>query len=115
MELQLQLFFLIASIITLVFVIRKIRKHKLNIDDSIGWILWSLLLLVFSIFPQIPIAISDLLGFQSPSNFVLCLFIFFLYIFVFYQTITISTLKEKNKKLIQKLSLKEYKEKKDTN
>ena len=35
MDLQLNLFFIIISILTIIYIIRKIRKHKLNIDDSI--------------------------------------------------------------------------------
>ena len=109
MKTSLQLFFLIASFFIFLFVVSKIRKHKLNIDDALVWILWALLLLVFSIFPKIASWISKFLGFQSPSNFILCLFIFFLYLLLFYQYITISLLKERNKELIQKLSLHEYK------
>ena len=54
MGLGLQYFFIVASIITFVFVIKKIQKHGLDIADAITWILWALLLLVISIFPQIP-------------------------------------------------------------
>lgn len=110
MNFKLQLFFIIVSLMTLIFVVRKIRKHKLNIDDSIVWMLWALFLLILSLFPQISIWLSQLLGFESTSNFILCLFVFFIFIFHFYQSITISMLKEKNKKLIQKLSLKDYDE-----
>ena len=39
MDLQLNLFFIIISILTIIYIIRKIRKHKLNIDDSIVWII----------------------------------------------------------------------------
>ena len=46
---------------------------------------------------------------MSPSNFIFCLFIFFLYIMLFNQTAQISKLKEKQKELIQKLSINEYK------
>ncbi len=111
MSFQQQCFFIAASIFTLVFIIFKIRKHKLNIDDSIVWILWSLLLLIFSLFPSFVAKISSMLGFMSSSNFILCLFVFFLYIIVFSQNIKISELKQKNTELIQKLSLKEYQKK----
>ena len=112
MTLKLQLFFITASIATFLIVIFRIRKHGLNIDDAIVWILWSVLLLVVSIFPQIPTWIAEELGFMSTSNFIFCLFIFFLYIMLFGQTAKISKLNEKNKELIQKLSIKEYEEKK---
>ena len=52
---------------------------------------------------------------MSTSNFIFCAFIFFLYIMLFTQTAQISKLKEKQKELIQKLSIKEYEEKKGEN
>lgn len=108
----LQIVFIIASVLTIIYVIRKIRKHGLNIDDSIVWIIWAVVLLIFSIFPGIPYFLSEKLGFMSTSNFIFSLFIFFLYIMLFSQTIQISKLKEKQKDLIQKLSIKEYEEQK---
>lgn len=113
MGLKLQLVFIIASILTFIFVIKKIQKHGLSIDDAIVWILWSILLLIISVFPQIPTWISNQLGFMSTSNFIFCAFIFFLYVMLFMQTAQISKLKEKQKELIQKLSIKEYEEKKE--
>ena len=113
MGLKLQMFFIIASVVTFIFVIKKIQKHGLNIDDAIVWILWSIVLLIVSVFPSIPTWISKELGFMSTSNFIFCLFIFFLYIMLFNQTTQISKLKEKQKELIQKLSIKDYKNNKE--
>lgn len=113
MGLKLQMFFVIASVLTFIFVIKKIQKHGLNIDDAIVWILWSIVLLIVSVFPSIPTWISKELGFMSTSNFIFCLFIFFLYIMLFNQTTQISKLKEKQKDLIQKLSIKDYKNNKE--
>ena len=108
MGLKLQLVFIIASVLTFIFVIRKIRKHGLNIDDSIVWILWAIVLLILSIFPDLSFFVSDQLGFMSPSNFIFSLFTFFLYIILFSQSVQISKLKEKQKELIQKLSITQY-------
>ena len=113
MGLKLQLVFILSSLLTFVFVIKKIQKHGLNIDDAIMWILWSIVLLIISVFPQVPAWISNKLGFMSTSNFIFCAFIFFLYIMLFTQTTEISKLKEKQKDLIQKLSIKDYEEKKN--
>ena len=113
MGLKLQMFFVIASVLTFIFVIKKIQKHGLNIDDAIVWILWSIVLFIVSVFPSIPTWISKKLGFMSTSNFIFCLFIFFLYIMLFNQTTQISKLKEKQKDLIQKLSIKDYKNNKE--
>ena len=102
---DLQKVLIIASLVTFVYVIGRIRKHQLNIEDSIIWILWSVILLILSIFPGLSHAISNFLGFESTSNFILTGFVFLLYIMVFFQNIRISELKEKNKKLVQRLSI----------
>ncbi|MFV0382299.1 MAG: DUF2304 domain-containing protein [Breznakia sp.] len=112
MSMQLQFVFVAASIATLFFIIRGIRKHKLSIDNAILWILWSFFLLVLSIFPGLADMVSRKMGFISTSNFIFSIFTFFLYVLLFFQTIAISELKEKNKELIQKLSIKEYEENK---
>lgn len=104
----LNLVFIFASVLTFIFIILKIRKNGLNIDDSIIWIVWAFALLIISIFPQIPTFFSEKLGFMATSNFIFTIFIFFLYILLFIQSIQISKLKEKQKELIQKLSIKEY-------
>ena len=103
---KLQIVFILASILTFVFVITKIRKQGMNIDKSIVWILWSILLLIISVFPKLADFISSSLGFMTTSNFIFTLFIFFL----FDQVSQISKLQEKQKELIQKLSIKEYRD-----
>ena len=107
---KLQIVLIVASLVTFIYVILRIKKHQLNIDDSIVWILWSIVLLILSIFPGLPHYLSDLLGFESTSNFILTGFVFLIYIMVFFQSIKISELKEKNKKLIQKLSIEKKNE-----
>ncbi|MDD6594904.1 MAG: DUF2304 domain-containing protein [Sharpea porci] len=102
--------FIFASLFTFAFIIKKITRNNLAISDSIVWILWSIFLLIISIFPQIPTFISNVLGFMSVSNFIFTMFIFFMYIMLFYQTIYISQLKGKNRDLVQKLSIKDYQE-----
>lgn len=112
MTFSLQPFFIIVSVGTLMFILRNIRKNKLNIDDSIIWIVWALFLFVISIFPQVIFWVSDTLGFMSAANFIFALFTFFVYLLLFRQTMQITQLKEKNKSLIQKLSIDKYEEEK---
>ena len=105
MDLKLQIVFILASVGTIIFVIRQIRKYGLNIEDSVTWILWSMMLLILSLFPAVADGIAKFLGFMSTSNFILSLFVFYLYIALVMQMIQISKLKEKEKELIQKLSI----------
>lgn len=109
MKFELQIIFIFTSILTFIFILHKIRKHKLNIDDAVIWIIWAFILLIFSIFVKIPYKLSKILGFDSTSNFIMSLFVFFAYIISFYQTIKISQLREKNKDLVHKISLRDKK------
>ncbi len=111
MDLRLNFVFIVAAVFTFLFVVKKIQKHGLNIDDAIAWILWSIILLIISVFPGVATFVSQSLGFMATSNFIFSVFIFFLYVMLFSQMIQISRLKEKQKELIQKLSIKEYEEK----
>ena len=110
---KLQIVLILASLITFIYVISRIKKHQLNIDDSLLWIVWSLILLVLSLFPNLSHNLSKFFGFESTSNFILSAFVFCIYIMVFFQNIKISELKEKNKRLVQKLSIEKKKNEKN--
>ena len=49
---------IVVSILTTFMIMRKIRQSKLQIEDSIFWLGFSSILIVFSIFPGLP----DLFG-----------------------------------------------------
>lgn len=66
---------IVGAIVTLIYVITKIRHHKLSTSDAIFWFFFSLLLFVLAIFPQISVVLSDLVGVYSPVNFVYLLVI----------------------------------------
>jgi len=101
----LRIVLILVSIIVVVFVLKKIRKAQLNIDDSIYWILFALLLLVMSIFPQIPIWTANLLEIQSPANFVFLCMTFLILIKLFHVSIDLSVQKHRLNHLVQKLAL----------
>ncbi|RHM59396.1 MULTISPECIES: DUF2304 domain-containing protein [Coprobacillaceae] len=112
MTLTLQIILIITSIITFIFVINKIRKSQLDIQDSVIWILLSILLIIMSLFLPFIDRIARSLGFISTSNFVFALIMFFLLIIVFTQTVKISILNEKIKNLNHYIALEEKKNKK---
>lgn len=45
---------IVVSILTTFMIMRKIRQSKLQIEDSIFWLGFSSILIVFSIFPGLP-------------------------------------------------------------
>ena len=108
MSVVLRVVLIVVSVIVVFFAMRKIRKAQLNIDDSIFWILFSLILLVVSIFPQIAIWAAGLLGIESPANFVFLFMIFVVLVKLFQLAIDLSVLKHRLNRLTQKISLNRY-------
>lgn len=99
-------FVLIAgSIFTFLFMMRLIRKSSIRIEDSIFWILFSIVLIVLSAFPQIAFYLSNILKIQSPINLVYLIIIFILIVNQFYMTIKISRMMIKQKELTQRIAL----------
>ena len=108
MSTVLRVVLIVVSVIVVFFAMRKIRKAQLNIDDSFFWILFSLILLVISIFPQIAIWASELLGIESPANFVFLFMIFVVVVKLFQLAIDLSVLKHRLNRLAQKTSLNRH-------
>lgn len=96
-----------GSLLTLVFMLNRIRISKMQIKDSIFWILFSLMLLLLAIFPQIAPWASRLLGIQSPINFVLLFIIFILVVQLFSYNMRLSRMDAKLKQLAQRVAIDE--------
>lgn len=95
------------SVFTFAFVIKQIRKNKIEIGESLFWIIISIILIVISVFPQITGFFTKLLGIQSPSNFVFLVAIFIVMLKLFTLSIDVAKLKQKLKSLIENVALKE--------
>lgn len=106
MSLILRIVLLIISTITAIFVIRKIKKSQFVIEDTIFWLLFCIMLLIMSIFPKLSYFFSNLIGIQSPVNFIFLVFIFLLLIKVFFLSVKISKLETKFEDLVHKYTLK---------
>ncbi len=111
MTLELQILLFIASLTFFVFMVRIIKKSKLQTDMATAWIIWGLGVILIALIPEIVYNASDLLGIQSPINSLFLFMIFFLYCLVFYLYIKISVLDEKLKNLVQYISLNQNKDK----
>lgn len=107
MSIALRLLLLIASIFTFLYIVRKLRKSQLQVMDTVFWIVLSTILIVLSIFPQIAYWIANILGIQSPVNFIFLLIIFMLMIRNFLLTIKVSQLEDKLKTLVEELAIRE--------
>lgn len=105
MSLTLRIFLIISSVISVIYTMKKIRKSQLNIDDSLYWIIMSVLLLVMSIFPGAVEWASRLFGFIGVVNFVFFFMIFAVIVKLFQVAIDLSITKHRLNSLIQKVAL----------
>jgi len=110
MYLFLRIILLLVSFFTLWYVVRKIRKSQIQIEDSVFWICFVLFIFVLGAIPSIGIVLSDMIGFESPANFVFLTVIFTLLIKCFFQSIQISKLESKIKLLSQNIALNRHDE-----
>ena len=103
----------VASVGTLTVVLNRIHKAKLNIEDSIFWILLVFMFVVFAVFPVVPDTLAGLLGIYSTANFLFLFMIFILIMRLFSMSMRVSTLEDKLRNLVQELALKEKNEMED--
>lgn len=94
-----------ACIVTVVFVFAKIKKSQFKIGDTLYWFLFCIFLLAMAIFPQPLFWLSNIIGFESPSNFIFVVVIFLLLIKIFLLDARVAKLEEKITKLAQKYAI----------
>lgn len=95
----------ICALLMLIFVTRKVRKSQFDTADSLFWLFVSGCLLIVAIFPGIAYFFSNLLGIQSPSNFVFLAVIGLLMIREFTIQAQLAQLRRKTVTLAQDVAL----------
>ena len=98
---------IVVSILTTFMIMRKIRQSKLQIEDSIFWLGFSSILIVFSLFPGLPDLLAELAGTYTTANFIYLAVIFLLIVKMFHMSLKQSQLETKIKDLAQKIALDE--------
>lgn len=105
MSILFQIILVLVSVLTIVMILRQIRKAKVQIHDTLFWLFFSGLLLLFSLFPRLADWLSHLIGIASPVNFIFLLIIFCLIVHQFFLSVKLSLLDNKVKELVQMLAL----------
>lgn len=105
MSISLRIMLIAASAMTFIFVIRKIRKSKMQVFDSIIWILFSVMLVIIGVFPDIIVYVKSLIGIESSVNCVFLFVSFFLIIELFALSVKISNMEFKMKNAVEYFSV----------
>ena len=107
MGIELRILLIVSSVIMLAAVLLKIRKSKFQIYDGIFWFLLSIVLLILSIFPQLAIKVSVLIGIESPANLVFLCILALLLFKIFLLSVKVSHLEYKLMELTQKVAIEQ--------
>ena len=88
-----------------------VKKNRIIIRYSILWFISLIILIIFTIFPEVLGWLTKLAGFELSSNFLFILLIAFLFFICISLTIIVSEQKEQIRRLIQEVSMLRSKEK----
>ncbi|MBQ8857635.1 MAG: DUF2304 domain-containing protein [Lachnospiraceae bacterium] len=102
-----QVLLIFGAVLMTYYILKRIRQSKLQIEYAIFWIVFSGILLVFSIFPFLVAMLTRLIGMELPVNFIFLFFILILILKAFFQTIETSALENKVRNLTQRLAIEE--------
>ncbi|MCX6164296.1 MAG: DUF2304 domain-containing protein [Ignavibacteriae bacterium] len=109
---KIQYFAIAGSVLFLIFVILLVRNKKIKEEYSILWFIFGIIFLVISVWREILIQFSNLIGIAYPPVAFILILIFAIFLILIQYSVVISNLKEKNKDLVQRLGLLENEMKK---
>ncbi len=105
MTITLKLALIVITAIYMFLIIKSIRKKKMNVSFSLFWIITGIILIISALVPNMIEYISNLIGFETPSNMLFCITIFVSFYLIFNLTTILSEENKKNTLLIQEVSL----------
>lgn len=105
MSATLRVILVVMSLLCAGWMFYNIRKAKIRIEDTVFWIFFSILLIVFSVFPRIVVWGAKITGVMSPANFIFLAVIFVLMVKLFRMTIRVSQLDSRLQTLAQNIAL----------
>lgn len=96
---------ILFSLFLLTFIFRFIKKDKLKIKYTLVWFILFFVFFLILIVPNLLDFITNLLGFQTPSNMILCLLISILIVVNITLTGILTSQDKKIRILVQEISL----------
>ena len=106
MSVILRIILLTVSVLTAIWILRKIRKNRVKQEDAMFWICFAIMLAALGIFPQISFTMARLLRIQAPVNFVFLSIIAILIYKLFTLSIKVSFLESKIEIMAAELAIR---------
>ncbi len=102
---RIQLIVAVAVIIAIIYIANLVRVRRLELKYALIWFAVGLMLLIFDAAPHLLDALTRLLGIALPINMLFFLGFGFVLMIIFSQTIVISNLTRKSKRLTQEVAM----------
>ncbi len=108
MSTNLRVLLLFAALLTAGWILYKIRKLKVKMEDAIYWVVFAGILCVMGLCPEVTYWLSGWIGIMSPANFIFLVIIFLLLEKIFTLSILVSQLEEKVTVLSAEVALRNH-------
>lgn len=106
MSVELRVILLIAAVFSIVWIITRIRKAKVRLEDTFFWVVTSVILLVLGLFPGVSYWLASILGIISPANMIFFIMISLLFEKVLTMSIMHSQLEDKYVTMAAEMALR---------
>ena len=104
----LRIMLLIAAVFSAWWILLKIRKCKVKMEDAIFWVCFAVILLIMGICPEFTYWLTGIFQMQSPANLIFLIIIFLLIEKVFTLSIITSQLEDKVTVLSAEVALRSH-------
>ena len=96
---------IIGSLLTAFYVLRRVRRSRMRTEDSVFWLLFSLILVIMGLLPDLVTSLADWMGVMSAANLVFLIVIFFLIMKLFLMDQRISVLQRQVTETAQQVAI----------
>lgn len=106
MSMMLRVTLLVAAVFSIMWIIARIRKSKIRLEDTLFWVATGIILAILGLFPEISYRMAHALGIISPANFVFLIMICLLFEKVLTISIIHSQLEDKYVTMAAEMALR---------
>lgn len=108
MSFTLRILLLVLSFVSALWILSKIRRLKVKMEDAIFWIFFAIILCLLGLFPDITYWLTGKAGMMSPANLIFLIVIILLLEKVFTLTIIVSQLEDKISVLSAEVAIRDH-------
>ena len=110
MSTTMRILLIAGSLLTAFYVLRRVRKSRMRTEDSVFWLVFSLVLVLMGVLPDLVTGLASRIGVMSAANLVFLIVIFLLIIKLFLMDQRISALQRQTVETAQSVAIQKTQE-----